>query len=166
MRIIHGAPSGRANYVIWAMKEMGLDFEINPVNPFKGETKKPEYLALNPLGQVPTLEEDGFILWESMAINFYLAKNYGAKNNGGSLLWSDDPREEAEITQWSLFGCPVALLVQGPSSHPPRPGCLESYRPWPCRRAAVPPGPITRPPETDGPGPDHICPDVGRRNRG
>ena len=104
MRIIHGAPSGRANYVIWAMKEMGLDFEINPVNPFKGETKKPEYLALNPLGQVPTLEEDGFILWESMAINFYLAKNYGAKNNGGSLLWSDDPREEAEITQWSLFG--------------------------------------------------------------
>ncbi len=99
MRIIHGAPFARTNYIIWAMKEMGLAYEINPVNPFTGDNKKPEYLAINPNGLIPTLEEDGLILWESMAINFYLAKNYG-----DNILWSDDPKEEALIMQWSLFG--------------------------------------------------------------
>lgn len=99
MRIIHGAPFARTNYIIWAMKEMGLTYELNPVNPFTGDNKKPEYLAINPNGLIPTLEEDGFILWESMAINFYLAKNYG-----DNILWSNDPKEEALIMQWSLFG--------------------------------------------------------------
>lgn len=99
MRIIHGAPYTRVNYVIWAMKELGLDYEINPVNPMMGETKKPEHLALNPNGLIPVLEEDGFVLWESMAINSYLAKN-----NGDGLLWATDPREEAEIMQWCIFG--------------------------------------------------------------
>lgn len=99
MRIIHGVPYARTNYVIWAMKELGLDYEINPVNPANGETKRPEYLALNPNGLIPALEEDGFVLWESMAINSYLAKN-----NGDGLLWATDPHEEAEIIQWCAFG--------------------------------------------------------------
>ena len=99
MRVIHGAPTARTNYVIWAMKELGLDFENIPVNPFKGDNKKPEYLALNPTGLIPTLQEDDFILRESMAITYYLAKNFG---NG--LLWSPDPHEEAEIMQWTFFG--------------------------------------------------------------
>ena len=99
MRIIHGIPYTRVNYVVWAMKELGLDYEINPVNPMTGETKKPEHLARNPNGLIPVLEEDGFVLWESMAINFYLAKN-----NGDGLLWATDPREEAQIIQWCVFG--------------------------------------------------------------
>jgi len=99
MRIIHGTPYARTNYVIWAMKELGLDYENKPVNPMVGDTKKPEYLALNPNGLIPTLEEDGFIIWESMAINYYLARNYG-----DNLLWSADPKEEASIMQWSSFG--------------------------------------------------------------
>lgn len=99
MRIIHGVPYTRVNYVIWAMKELGLDYEINPVNPMKGETKKPEHLARNPNGLIPVLEEDGFFLWETMAINSYLAKKYG-----DGLLWASDPREEALIIQWCVFG--------------------------------------------------------------
>jgi len=99
MRVIHGAPFARTNYIIWAMEEMGLDYENNPVNPLTGDTRMPGYLAINPNGLVPTLEEDGFTLWETMAINFYLAKN-----NGGHTLWSDDPQEEALIMQWSIFG--------------------------------------------------------------
>ncbi|MBL4800340.1 MAG: glutathione S-transferase family protein [Emcibacter sp.] len=99
MRIIHGTPYARTNYVIWAMKELGLDFEIKPVNPMTGETKSPEYLALNPNGLIPTLEEDGFLLWETTAINSYLAKKYG-----DGLLWSSDPQEEAQIMQWCVFG--------------------------------------------------------------
>lgn len=99
MRIIHGFPHARTNYVIWAMEELGLKYEVNPVNPFVGETKKPEYLAINPNGLIPTLEEDGFILWETMAINSYLAKNHG-----DGLLWANNPQDEAMIMQWSFFG--------------------------------------------------------------
>jgi len=99
MRTIHGSPYARTNYVIWAMKELGLEYQVNPISPMAGETRKPEYLALNPNGLIPTLEEDGFVLWESLAINFYLARN-----NGDGILWSDDPHEEAEIMQWGIFG--------------------------------------------------------------
>lgn len=81
------------------MKELGLDYEVKPVNPMTGETKNPEFMARNPCGLIPVLEEDGFILWESMAINVYLAKTYG-----DGLLWSDDAREEALIMQWCVFG--------------------------------------------------------------
>lgn len=98
MRKIYGAKQARANYVIWAAEELGLDYENIPVNPFDGSSKKPEYLAINPNGTIPTLDEDGFILWESMAINFYLARNYG-----DGILWSDDPHEEAMIFQWTFF---------------------------------------------------------------
>ena len=99
MRIIHGHPGARTNYVIWAMKELGLDYEINPVSPLAGDTRKADFLALNPNGLIPVLEEDGFILWESMAINVYLAKKHGVGQ-----LWSDDAREEALIMQWCVFG--------------------------------------------------------------
>lgn len=99
MRIIHGTPYARTNYVIWAMEELGLDYDVNPVNPMKGETKSPEHLARNPNGLIPVLEEDGFFIWETAAINFYLAKNYG-----DGILWATDPHEEAEIMQWCVFG--------------------------------------------------------------
>ena len=98
MRILHGAPYARTNYVIWTLKELGLEYENIPVNPMRGETKTPEYMALNPNGLIPTLEEDGLVLWESTAINFYLAKKYG-----DGLLWATDPHEEAEIMQWCIF---------------------------------------------------------------
>jgi len=107
MRIIHGIPYARTNYVIWAMKELGLDYEINPVNPMVGETKMPEHLARNPNGLIPVLEEDGFLLWETMAINSYLAKKYG-----DGLLWASDPQQEAEIMQWCVFG---AISIDGPA---------------------------------------------------
>lgn len=99
MRKIYGAPTARTNYCIWVMEELGLTYENIPVNPFSGETKTAEYKALNPNGLIPTLEEDGQILWESMAVNFYLAKTYGR----GKLM-PDDPWEEALVLQWSLFG--------------------------------------------------------------
>ena len=59
-------------------KELGLDYEHIKVDFATGETRTPAHLALNPNGHVPVIDDDGFILWESMAINLYLAKKYGA----------------------------------------------------------------------------------------
>src|SRR6185503_7635754 len=64
--------------------------------PRAPETKTPEYRELNANGRVPTIDDDGFILSESMAINFYLAKKHGK-------LYPSDPKNEALALQWSLW---------------------------------------------------------------
>src|SRR5919198_1820825 len=64
--------------VMWAVGELSLPHErIDVGGPF-GKNNEPAYLAMNPNGLVPTLEEDGFVLWESNAIVRYLAAKYGA----------------------------------------------------------------------------------------
>ena len=61
------------------------------------ETRTPEYRALNPNSRVPTIDDDGFVLSESMAINFYLAKKHR------SPLYPADAKHEALALQWSLW---------------------------------------------------------------
>ncbi|MFL5197404.1 MAG: glutathione S-transferase N-terminal domain-containing protein, partial [Microvirga sp.] len=63
--------------VMWAIGELGVPYErIDIGGPF-GKNNEPAYLAINPNGLVPTLEEDGFILWESNSVVRYLAAKYG-----------------------------------------------------------------------------------------
>jgi glutathione S-transferase len=71
--------SSNVQKVMWALTEMGLQCErIDVGGPF-GKNNEAPYLAMNPNGVVPTLEEpDGFILWESNSIVRYLAAKHGA----------------------------------------------------------------------------------------
>ena len=96
---IYGVARSRAARVLWMAKELGLDYEHIKVNFSTGETRRPELMALNPNGHVPVIDDDGFILWESMAINLYLAKKYGA---GG--LYPSGLQDEARAWQWSFWG--------------------------------------------------------------
>ena len=96
---IYGVARSRAARVLWMAKELGLDYEHIKVDFATGEARRPEYLALNPNGHVPVIDDDGFILWESMAINLYLAKKYGA---GG--LYPSSLQDEARAWQWSFWG--------------------------------------------------------------
>src|SRR6266850_5203735 len=96
---IYGVARSRASRVLWMAKELGLDYEHIKVDFATGETHRPEHLALNPNGHVPVIDDDGLILWESMAINLYLAKKYGA---GG--LYPSRLEDEARAWQWSLWG--------------------------------------------------------------
>ena len=96
---IYGVARSRAARVFWMAKELGLDYEHVRVDFATGETRQPAHLALNPNGHVPVIDDDGFILWESMAINLYLAKKYGAGRLYPSLL-----EGEAQAWQWSLWG--------------------------------------------------------------
>ena len=82
---------------IWMLGELGLDYEHMDWLPRSPETRTPQFRALNASGAVPVLDDDGFILSESMAINFYLAK----KQN--SPLYPLDPQGEALALQWSLW---------------------------------------------------------------
>jgi glutathione S-transferase len=94
---IHGSARSRAIRTLWMVGELGLSYEHNDLLPRSPGTHTPEFLALNPNARVPVIEDDGFVLSESMAINLYLAKKHG------SALYPSDPRHEALAWQWSLW---------------------------------------------------------------
>jgi glutathione S-transferase len=89
--------------VMWAIGELNLPHERIDVGGSFGKNKEPAYLAINPNGLVPTLEEDGFFLWESNSIVRYLAAKYGA---GG--LAPSDLRERARASSWMDWQLSVA----------------------------------------------------------
>jgi glutathione S-transferase len=93
---IYGSARSRGVRTLWMAGELGLDYEHLDYAPRSPETRTPEYLALNPNGRVPTIDDDGFVLSESMAINMYLAKKHGK-------LYPADPKNEALMWQWSLW---------------------------------------------------------------
>ena len=96
---IYGVARSRAARVLWMAKELGLNYEHITVDFATGDTRRPEHLALNPNGHVPVIDDDGFILWESMAINLYLAKKYDKSG-----LYPARPEDEARAWQWSFWG--------------------------------------------------------------
>jgi glutathione S-transferase len=78
--------------------ELGFDPEIINVNIGNGDNRKPEYLALNPTGRVPTLVDGDFVLWESRAINIYLAGKAPEHD-----LYPTDLKRRAMVDQWSFW---------------------------------------------------------------
>ena len=96
---IYGVPRSRAFRTLWLAKELGLDYENVAVDFATGETRRAPYLAINPNGHVPAIDDDGFILWESMAINLYLAKKHAL-----GTLYPTALQDEARVWQWSLWG--------------------------------------------------------------
>src|SRR5262249_24096908 len=81
--------------VMWAVGELKLAHERIDVGGAFGKNREPAYLAMNPNGLVPTLEEDGFVLWESNSIVRYLAAKYGA-----GTLEPADLRARARASSW------------------------------------------------------------------
>lgn len=93
---IYGVPTSRARRTLWMARELGLDHENIPVRFDNGETRSADFLELNPNGHVPVIDDDGLILWESMAINLYLARKHGA-------LWPATIAGEGRAFQWSFW---------------------------------------------------------------
>lgn len=113
---LYGVYRSRASRPLWLLAECGTPFHHVPViqsyrlseaaRAAVLNTASPEYLEINPQGQVPAMEEDGLLLTESLAITLYLAKRHGGT------LGPADAAEEALITQWALF---AATAVEGPA---------------------------------------------------
>jgi len=93
---LYGIAGSRAHRSLWAIEEVGIDYEQVPVDFMEG-SKTPEYLAVNPNGRVPALVDGDLTLFESLAINLYLAKKYGAD------LYPDTAESEALTWQWSVW---------------------------------------------------------------
>ena len=91
---------GRANSsnlkkVTWLCEEMGLPYNRIDAGMSFGVVNTPEYRKLNPNGLVPTIDDEGFILWESNAIVRYLA----AKHAAGT-IWPTDLKVRADADRW------------------------------------------------------------------
>ena len=105
---------GRTNSVnvkkaLWAMEELGLKYQRIDAGMQFGVTKTPEYVKMNPNSLVPTIDDDGFVLWESHAIVRYLA----AKRGAGS-LWPTDPEARADADRWMDWTHSFAREFQRP----------------------------------------------------
>ena len=115
---IYGVARSRTIRVLWMAAELGLQYEHIPVAVGAEGSKKPEYLRLNPNGEVPFIDDDGLILTESLAINLYLARKHG-----GPL----QPSNVAEIGQaigWTLWAATgvernAAQALYNTSMYPP-----------------------------------------------
>jgi glutathione S-transferase len=96
---LYGQYRSRAFRVAWLLKESDIAYEhVNVTVNVEGATcKSPEYVALNPNARVPTIDDDGFVMWESAAINLYLAEKYK------SALWPADMPGKGRMYQWAFF---------------------------------------------------------------
>ena len=99
---IYGIAASRAIRALWMAEELGLPYEHVPIH-YRDDPdgplgrNNPEFRRANPLGRVPAIDDDGFTLWESMAINLYLAR----KHDKG--LWPATVEGEGLAWQWSFF---------------------------------------------------------------
>jgi GSH-dependent disulfide-bond oxidoreductase len=91
----NGAPN--PNKVALFLEESGLPFELIPVDTRKGDQFKPEFLAVNPNGKVPAIDDDGAFVFDSNAILLYLAEKTG------KFLPANTPKSRAQMLSWLMF---------------------------------------------------------------
>lgn len=95
---IYGIARTRAFRALWIAIELGLDYEHFPIEITEAGAKSPEFLKLNPNGRLPFIDDDGFVLFESLAITLYLAKKHA---NG--TLYPSKLEDEAKTWQWTSW---------------------------------------------------------------
>ena len=116
---IYGQARSRAFRVIWLCNESNIPYEHVPVtiNVDKAQCKEDWYVKLNPNARVPTIEDDGFVMWESAAINLYLAEKYA------SALYPRTSEGRGRMLQWAFFAAndiepPMITVFINRNGHP------------------------------------------------
>ena len=100
---IYGIAASRAIRPLWAAEELGLPYEHIQLHYQAPELKQEPYVSMNPNGQVPIIDDQGLVLYESLAITLYLAQRYGQ-----GTLWPSDVAGQAQALQWTLWAATEA----------------------------------------------------------
>lgn len=90
---LYGSRPTRSTRAAWMLEELGLEYEL--IDRF--DPRSAEFLGHNPNGKLPTLVDDGFAVWESMAVNLYLAQKYGGP------LWPAGLEDQTRANMWSYW---------------------------------------------------------------
>lgn len=118
---LYAAPMSSATPVVHAIAELGVDHELVPVDLAAGDQRRPEFLAMNPNGKVPTLVVDGTPMFETLAILSWLGDRFGVARG----LWpaADAPArlEAMSWTTWAYvtYGTVLVRLNQACSDRMP-----------------------------------------------
>ncbi|EDQ01185.1 glutathione S-transferase family protein [Shewanella benthica] len=96
---LYGVPRSRSLRVSWTLEELGLDWQYHYINFAKGDSRSPDFLAVNPCGKVPALVDDELVVTESAAIVLHLAEKYGDRK----LLPQPGSDASALHHQWVSF---------------------------------------------------------------
>jgi len=123
LTLYHAAPS-RSSIVHWMLEELGEPYDIHLISFKKGENLKPEFLAVNPMGKLPTIKHGDAVITEAAAICTYLADEFPqAKLN----VPIGNPQRGVYL-KWLFFGpsCvePAVLERAFPRKEPARPAAL------------------------------------------
>lgn len=95
---LYGTPPTRALRVIWLLNELGLEYEMLPVDVLQGENQKQDFLTLNPAAKVPVLVDGSLVVTESAAIQLYLAD----KNPQAGFI-PETVEDRAQMYRWIFF---------------------------------------------------------------
>ena len=95
---LYGSARSRAARCLWMLEELGLPYEHIDLAGLSAEEALRRVSTVNPIGKVPALEDGDIRLFESMAINLYLAANYG------ETLWPASAGDQGKATAWSIWG--------------------------------------------------------------
>jgi glutathione S-transferase len=98
MKIYVFPPSGRIVGIVALKNYLALDCELQPIDLGQGDQRASEYVSLNPNRKIPTLEDDGIVLWESNAILFYMASK-----RPESGVWPSDLKDQADVLRWLFW---------------------------------------------------------------
>ncbi|MEE8433910.1 MAG: glutathione S-transferase family protein [bacterium] len=97
MITLYGVPRSRTLRCLWMLEEVGVPYQLEKVVSSDGGKNSPEYTAINPNQKIPALRDGDLVLWESLAINQYLAEKYGGA------LWPETPEARGLAYQWGLW---------------------------------------------------------------
>lgn len=134
--VLHYHPYSRAAGSVWALEEAGVPYELTVVDILQGAQKSPGFVAVNPMGKLPTLVDDGVVVTEAAAICLYLADRYAPQlapapaspERGTYLRWSFfapsviEPAVMAKVSGWEVkevsagWGSHAAMLAAAESA--------------------------------------------------
>eukprot|EP01037_Dinobryon_pediforme_P009684 gene9684-9748_t len=94
---IYGVPKSRAIRTLWMAKELDIPYTLDEVGFGPEGCRSPAFLAINPNGHIPAMDDDGVVLVESLAMNLYLARKHGGP------LAPANIGEEGQMLSWSFW---------------------------------------------------------------
>lgn len=110
LKILGRITSSNVQKVVWVCEELGVPYERTDIGGAFGGNDQPGYLSQNPNGRVPTIDDDGFILWESNACTRYIAEKYGQ----GTPIWPADIKDRASANRWHDWTATTLSVAHGP----------------------------------------------------
>jgi glutathione S-transferase len=105
---IYGLVGSRALRALWMLEEIRVPYTLVRIDFQAGDTRKPDYLRLNPNAKIPVMQDGDTVLFESMAINLYLAKKYP------NSLWPVSVEDQGRVLQWTFW---VVTEMETPLFH-------------------------------------------------